>query len=144
MNNFLKWLLIYVICIILQYITYSYGILFEILTKDTTYICTGILILFWIFSTYCGYNIYKKDKSKEDIGWFMADTFTALGFLGTIIGMVYALTSFESFNPNDPNSSINTITAMTSGMSIALYTTLVGLIYARLLMVQVFILSKIS
>lgn len=143
MNNFVKWLIIFVASVVLQYFTWSSGVLSEILETDITYICLGIMSMFWCASVYCGGTLLsnKNKNLARRIGWFLSDTFTALGFLGTVIGMIFGLQSFASFNPSDASSTIDVINQMTSGMSVALYTTLVGLVYARILMLEFFLLG---
>jgi len=138
------------------YFCHTFGIFSEILDKDMTYISVVIGATFVIMSTWCGVKTFQlsqaihknkpdliaKMEHQEEIGWFTAETFTTLGFIGTIIGMIYALKGFIGINPSDITSLQSLISDLVYGMSTALYTTLVGLVCSRLLMLQYFNLSQ--
>lgn len=151
---FLRWWLILIFSMIGFYFSYSLGAIDEIRRQDYTHICEGVIVAFWGMSIWCGYKtwVFSKKlietsgldyadtidriKNQERIGWFAADTFTALGFLGTVVGMVYALQGFINLDPNNAGAMQGLISQMVQGMSTALYTTIVGLIAARVLMLQ--------
>ena len=77
-----------------------------------------------------------KLKGEIKIGSFISDSLFKLGLLGTIIGFVLMLQPISNVNSFDEISIKNALTAMSAGMSIALFTTLSGLIGSLLLKVQ--------
>ena len=74
----------------------------------------------------------------EEVGWFAAGTFTSVGMVGTVIGMIWALKGFIDVNISEVTSVQRLISSMVFGVSTALYTTLVGLVCSILLKVQYF------
>jgi hypothetical protein len=123
-----------------------------------TYISVLIAAAFVAMSIWCGLKTYLfsrvigdaewkvhqvavKTENDEEAGWFAAETFTTLGFIGTIIGMIFALKGFIGIDTSDISSLQSLISDLVYGMSTALYTTLVGLVCSRLLMLQYFNLS---
>lgn len=154
---FLRWWLIVSLTGIATYFCHQFGIFYEILDKDMTYISVIIAAAFIIMSIWCGLKTYLlsrvigdaekvhqvavKTENDEEAGWFAAETFTTLGFIGTIIGMIFALKGFIGVDTSDISSLQGLISDLVYGMSTALYTTLVGLVCSRLLMLQYFNLS---
>ena len=60
-------------------------------------------------------------------GWFIADLMVRLGLLGTVIGFIFMLSSVSEVRGMDLPALQQLLTSMSSGMRIALYTTLTGL-----------------
>lgn len=150
---FLRWWFIVCLTAIAGYFCYKFNIFNEILDKDMTYISVAIAIAFVFMSLWCGLKTYtlsravgknqlrevsERIEKEEEAGWFAAETFTTLGFIGTVIGMIFALKGFIGINPSDISTLQNLISNLVYGMSTALYTTLVGLVCSRLLMLQYF------
>lgn len=160
---FLRWWLIVALVSIAAYFCYQFGIYTEILNKDMTYLSVVIGCAFVMMSLWCGLKTFllsrafakrieknghknlrrvaERLRTEEEAGWFAADTFTTLGFIGTVIGMIFALKGFIGINPSDITSLQGLISDLVYGMSTALYTTLVGLVCSRLLMLQYFNLA---
>jgi flagellar motor component MotA len=152
---FLRWWLMVAIIAVAGYFCNTFGIFQEILDKDMTFISVGVGAAFVIMSLWCGMKTFRLSRAihkeeldvvaqmghQEEVGWFAAETFTTLGFIGTIIGMIYALKGFIGINPSDITSLQGLISDLVYGMSTALYTTLVGLVCSRLLMLQYFNMS---
>jgi uncharacterized membrane protein YfcA len=167
---FLKWWLIVALIAVGAFFAYEFGMVEEIYNKDFTKISFIILVGFTGASIQCGVRTFKSSsiinelKSKfpsiypseqrehkeltdkiigiDNIGWFIAGTFTSLGLIGTVIGMIFALQGFVGV---DVSSAANTqllISKLVLGVSTALYTTLVGLVCSTLLKVQYFNLSN--
>jgi len=115
---------------------------------DQTKLSFLIIILYFIGSLYMGWRVChkekddatkqeKKDHSRTDGIWFIADNFLSLGMLGTVVGFIIMLTSVYAVDlSNTANYSI-LITNMLSGMGTALITTLTGLICSMMLKHQI-------
>ncbi len=82
-----------------------------------------------------------KLRSESKIGSFISDSLFKLGLLGTIIGFVLMLQPISSIDSFDEISIKNALTSMSSGMAIALFTTLSGLIGGLLLKSQYYFLE---
>ena len=149
---FLRWWVISSIICISFYFLYQFGICKEIWETDSTLISAGIAGVFVLMTAWCGIKTFMLShglrKSREDlvetvtnqetIGWFVADLFSIAGFTGTIWGMIVALKGFEGVNPSDITSIQHLISSLVQGVSIALYTTLTGLVCSALLKIQYF------
>ncbi len=84
----------------------------------------------------------EQAHSQHEFGWFMTGLLVKLGLLGTVIGfvmMLEPLASLESFAIEDIQG---VLTKMTAGMSLALNTTLLGLIGSMLLSFQYLLLDR--
>jgi len=86
--------------------------------------------------------LFDKLKSEIKIGNFISDSLFKLGLLGTIIGFVLMLQPISNVDSFDEISIKNALTGMSGGMSIALFTTLSGLIGSLLLKVQYYFLEN--
>ena len=85
-----------------------------------------------------------KLRGESKIGSFISDSLFKLGLLGTIIGFVLMLQPISSIDSFDEISIKNALTSMSAGMSIALFTTLSGLIGGLLLKMQYYFLEDAS
>jgi biopolymer transport protein ExbB/TolQ len=63
----------------------------------------------------------------HETGWFLADLMIRLGLLGTVIGFIFMLASVAEVSSVDIHALQQLLTNMSSGMRVALYTTLTGL-----------------
>ena len=162
---FLRWWVIVCLTSIAGYLAHQFGAFTEILNEDWTFISPTIFCLFVFVSLWCGIKTfllsYSASKSvntiggsgnidpnklmdvevQEDIGWFAAEAFQVLGFIGTICGMIYALKGFVGVDLADINAVQSLVSNLVSGVSVAFYTTLTGLIASLLLKMQYFNLS---
>ncbi len=80
-------------------------------------------------------------KGPQQLGWFVADVLLKLGLLGTVIGFILMLSPIGGINTFDVETMKSALTSMSSGMAVALFTTLAGLITATLLKVQYYFLD---
>ena len=80
-------------------------------------------------------------RYRQSIGWFVADAMLKLGLLGTVIGFILMLSSIQSIDSFDVDTLKGALMAMSSGMGIALFTTLFGLVGGILLKLQYYILD---
>ena len=139
---FLRWWLLFCTSIAAMYIVHTFGFTQALLDNDMTRLSFVIISLFFGSSIFVGYETYKKSKgasveSGTNIAWFITEMMLALGMIGTVIGFILMLgSSFESLNIQDTTSVKAALTDMATGMSTALYTTLVGLVCSQALKVQ--------
>jgi hypothetical protein len=102
-------------------------------------------------------NITKDNKtsSQEDFklklyefadnGFFVSDLLLKLGIIGTVIGFIIMLSSLSAIDEMNLSKMNNLLLSMSTGMKVALYTTLTGLIGSILLSIQYnFLESKIN
>ena len=80
-------------------------------------------------------------KGPQQLGWFVADVLLKLGLLGTVIGFILMLSPIGGINTFDVETMKSALTSMSSGMAVALFTTLAGLIAGTLLKVQYYFLD---
>ena len=71
-----------------------------------------------------------------DNGFFVADILLKLGIVGTVIGFIIMLSSLSTIDEMNLSKMNNLLLSMSSGMKVALYTTLSGLICSILLTIQ--------
>jgi hypothetical protein len=159
---FLRWWLIITLVGIGAVFAGRFGVFHEIYDKDITRLSFVIFTGFLFMSAWCGIKTYRlslladkgfpgagllteDDRAElermsnlEEVGWFAAGTFTSVGMVGTVIGMIWALTGFIDVNISEVTSVQRLISNMVFGVSTALYTTLVGLICSILLKLQYF------
>ena len=155
---FLKWWLIMGMTAVGTFFAHKFNFFTEVYNGDFTFISFGIMAGFLLVSLWCGVKTYflsqaydeycvglmsnpgviERIKNQEEVGWFSAGIFTALGFLGTAIGMVYALHGFIGVDPTNTGTLQGLIDTLVYGVSTALYTTIVGLICSLLVQLQYF------
>ena len=145
---FLRWLLIVAIICIGSFFAHHVGIFVNIHEVDTLFISHTIIAGFVLMTGWCGiktYNLSKQEaagenlphtENLEELGWFASGTFTALGMFGTIVGMIMALNGLGTINVSDVLSMQTALQGVIRGMGIALYTTGVGIVCAKLLEFQ--------
>ena len=160
---FLRWWLIVTLIALGAVFGSRFGVFREIYDKDITRLSFVIFAGFVFMSAWCGIKTFhlsrlfskgpspagagitpddrdriEKISNLEEVGWFAAGTFTSLGMIGTVIGMIWALKGFINVNIVEVSSVQKLISNMVYGVSTALYTTLVGLVCSTLLKLQYF------
>jgi hypothetical protein len=75
-------------------------------------------------------------RGSNAFGAFAADTMLKLGLLGTIIGFIMMLAPIGGLDPENREAVRSSMSLMSDGMAVAMYTTLVGLAASILLKVQ--------
>lgn len=78
----------------------------------------------------------KRIMGGHKYGWMLADLMIKLGLVGTVIGFVIMLGSVATLSHYDLETMQELLRSMSSGMRVALYTTLTGLASGLLLGVQ--------
>ena len=82
-------------------------------------------------------NAFESEFEKKiSFGVVASDVALKLGLLGTIIGFILMLKPIADLNSTSPEDLKMALSSMSSGMAVALYTTLTGLIVSTLLRIQ--------
>lgn len=81
-------------------------------------------------------------RGEHEFGWFMIDLMLKVGFLGTLIGFIWMLSSVSRQSVIDAGSMQQILKDMSYGMSIALNTTLTSLVTATLLSGPYYLLNR--
>ena len=82
-------------------------------------------------------NAFESEFEKKiSYGLIASDVALKLGLLGTIIGFILMLKPIADLNSTSPEDLKIALSSMSSGMAVALYTTLTGLIVSTLLRIQ--------
>jgi hypothetical protein len=129
------WLLFLIQCFILGF-AYIQGYHLYFWENDFTYLSSGVLAIWALASCYIGYETFKQNNSTE-FSWFVAESCMTIGMIGTVVGFVVMLKdTFINIDPSNIETMRVAITAMSSGMSTALLTTLAGLVASLFLKIQ--------
>ena len=81
-------------------------------------------------------------RGRLQVGWFISDSLFKLGLLGTIIGFILMLSPINAIKTFDPLTMKAAMSTMSSGMAVALYTTLAGLVGGLLLKLEYYFLEQ--
>ena len=82
-------------------------------------------------------RVFEAEYAKKlSYGWMAADISLKLGLLGTVIGFILMLQPISELNNTSPEELKLALSAMSSGMAVALYTTLTGLISSILIRLE--------
>lgn len=84
----------------------------------------------------------ERLKTRQRLGWFVAGALFKLGLLGTVIGFIMMLAPIGRIDAYDAETMKSALTAMSSGMAVALFTTLAGLVAGMLLGLQYYMLDE--
>ena len=108
-----------------------------LLENDVTYLSFVIMSVFFIFTGYYGYRLYRGQGLGQGVMEYGENLCTSIGLLGTVIGLIMMVKgAFAGIDVNDQESIKSALVAMSSGIGSALVTTLVGLISAVLIGIQ--------
>lgn len=145
MKAFLVWFLSFAIIMFFSFIAFDQGYFNELWSKDSSYISFIILALFYGFTVYAGRLSVLVDRESEEIVlprlerlWFISDACLSLGMMGTIVGFIMMLSNLYDVDISKPKMVEKFIRELGYGLSVALYTTLVGLISSVILKLQAF------
>ena len=155
---FLKWWLFITMIMVGFIFAGSQGFIYTLWTEDSTKLSFLLLFIFLQMSVWCGYKTWTLskfiDNKEEDkhivekiehlmeVGWFTSDLCLTIGMIGTVVGFIMMLSGFATVDTNDIQTVQDLIKTLGTGMSTALYTTLMGLICSAGLKVQYFNLSQ--
>tara|TARA_B110000305_G_C18868248_1_gene371927 strand:+ start:68 stop:541 length:474 start_codon:yes stop_codon:yes gene_type:complete len=134
------------------------AILLEIFTKsvtyiyinDSSYISLFIFCIFVVVTSIIGYRSFllqfrniTPTENQMMFPWFAADAVTSMGMIGTIIGFLLVLGgAFADVDPTNVEAMKKVVENLTSGMGIALLTTLTGLITSVIMKFQLVLLEN--
>lgn len=122
-TNFWKWWTVFIVGVICFGVGwYRFDLVNEILARDITYMTLGMIVLAVCTSV----STFGKRWSH----WheFIAEMMTRLGFVGTIIGFMIALSSADLAGVESLDEMVNSVNKVLTGMGVAMTTTLAGLI----------------
>lgn len=141
----LKWWLLVVLtlsgCVVINYFD---G--FEFLwLNDFTKISFVIMGLFVFGSALVGYKVFSYTRDEEydrryEGEWLISEHLMSLGLLGTVLGIFTAFyLSFKDLDIGNVEASQQVIANMATSLSVAMSTTIVGLVASMLLKTQLVI-----
>jgi hypothetical protein len=154
---FLQWWIIFSLLGVSSYVLYTNGVFDKIKDVDYTYLSFIVLGMFILLSLKTGRLYYLACKKGDDItygelvelsqknevGWFYSEKAFQLGMVGTVLGFIFMLAiTFSGLNTGNGTMLQSALSQMSSGMSVALYTTATGLICGIILQIQAFGLSQ--
>lgn len=136
----LRWVLLFCLSLVACAIGGALGWFDELYRVDNTFICLGIIGLYFIVTLFVGWLTWAGPESMVEryrkACEFVPELMTGLGMLGTVIGFVQMLGAFRSLDASNTAAMQGALSAMASGMGVALLTTLVGLACSMALALQ--------
>lgn len=146
MRAFKRWFLLFLLMKVGGVVAWYYGVPLMIWEADITKLSAVIYGLLSIGTILMGYSAWKVGKNPEMthnmsnrlyVGWFLAEAMMVLGLAGTVIGFIVLFQgNFEGVSFDDPETVEAVIVSIASGMGVALYTTIVGILSSLLLKMQ--------
>lgn len=143
--RFLKWVLLISVFTVGFALALINGNIDDILAADNTGICICIFIVFCYCSVSCGKATLFAESNKltplECVHYhtdynYWSSAFVKMGFIGTVIGFMALIAAMGAVDHSKPESIKAAQDGLVSGASVALYTTLVGLICSLALQQQ--------
>ena len=142
MKSLLKWWLIFCLTLLGLGTCVYFNIHKDLYVADVTRLSFLIISIFMCTSVWIGTKTYKVGiqqdyDQKSDVGWFISESCLALGMVGTVTGFLIMLgTAFENVDVTNAATLQQALADMATGMSTALWTTLVGLVSSLIIKVQ--------
>ena len=142
MKSLLKWWLIFCLTLLGMCTCVYFNIHKELYAADVTRLSFLIISIFICTSVWIGTKTYKvgiqQDYNQQsDVGWFVSESCLALGMVGTVTGFLIMLgTAFANVDVTNSTTIQQALSDMATGMSTALWTTLVGLVCSLIIKVQ--------
>jgi hypothetical protein len=159
MKKFLEWWILLLIQISGLGLCYYFDLFEWVWENDATKLSFLILAIWIVMTIKCGINAIAYDKlatlnggfiktrtrerldAKLESGWFASDQCLTIGMLGTVIGFLLMMSSL-AMNNADVEAIQSMLKTMSTGMSTALITTAIGMIFGNLLKLQLFLISR--
>lgn len=141
---FWRWFLFFIIQCFGSYYLYINGFLTMLLAYDITMLGITLLGLYTLASlligkitwnTQRGYSNYNRIESTDQL-WFFSDATMTVGMIGTVIGFLFALSSFDSIDFSNISDLQRMMPELAYGLRTALSTTLIGLVTSVLTKAQ--------
>jgi len=137
----LWWLTVCVQILLLALAGYN-GFLNYVIDNDITYLSELIFVTWAITTVVMGFKLKQYDLNFEK-QWFFSEVCMTLGMIGTVIGFLLMLGgSFAKLDPSNVAMMKEAIAEMAVGLSVALITTLCGLIASLFIKLQIIIVEK--
>lgn len=135
---FLKWLLIMSLTVAGLIMLFVSGWALKIWNADQTKLTSVILALFVFSSIRTGYFSFHQSASSENLESCenMCGYYPALGIIGTIIGFIVSVSVLGEVDPNSSQAVGQAMSDLSSGLGMALYTTLIGSVCSLIQSVQ--------
>lgn len=86
-------------------------------------------------------NLAGQLRGSNHFGSFASDTLMKLGLLGTIVGFIMMLAPVAGLDADNRGALKSSMTLMSDGMAVAMYTTLAGLVGSILIKIQYYMLD---
>ena len=86
-------------------------------------------------------SLADRLRGSNGFGAFASDTLMKLGLLGTIIGFILMLAPIAGLDAGNQVSIKSSMSLMSDGMAVAMYTTLAGLVGSILIRIQYYMLD---
>jgi hypothetical protein len=142
-RNLLKWWLIIVLTLSgIVIANYFDGIKF-VWENDFTKLSFVIMALFILGSSMIGYKLFTNSKSEYsnyETEWLVSEHLLSLGLLGTVIGIFSAFyLSFKGLDIGNAEKAQEVIASMAVSLSVAMLSTICGLVFSMLLKTQLVI-----
>jgi len=87
-------------------------------------------------------SLADRLRGSNGFGAFASDTLMKLGLLGTIIGFIIMLAPIAGLDAADKVAMKSSMSLMSDGMAVAMYTTLAGLVGSILVQTQYYLLDE--
>jgi len=158
MLTFLRWWLFFILLIVAGVSLFITGVPAVILSGGfisniVISIILAVLVFITFYSGYLGARIFYAERLaklnpvksalifrsvKKEIATILlcASNCSRIGLIGTVIGFIIMATAMSGFQVGDPAALQAMIVGMSTGIGMALYTTLVGQVANILLMLQ--------
>ena len=142
MRFVLKWWLIFCLIVLGLGTCFYFDVHKSLYESDITRLSYLILFIFgctsiWIGSLTYRVGILKDREQSSEVGWFISESCLALGMVGTVTGFLIMLgTAFANVDVSNAITLQQALSDMATGMSTALWTTLVGLVCSLIIKVQ--------
>ena len=142
MKSILKWWLIFCLTLLGMCTCVYFNIHKELYVADVTRLSFLIISIFSCTSVWIGMKTYRvgiqQDYNQQsNVGWFISESCLALGMVGTVTGFLIMLgTAFANVDVSNAVTLQQALSDMATGMSTALWTTLVGLVCSLIIKVQ--------
>lgn len=148
----LRWWLMFLVLGVTTIVLWKENLFTAVWCIDWTKICFSIYALFALSTIYTGRLSFALSRNKLlniswlrrrlKVLWYVADQLLTIGMIGTVLGFIAMLSSLFGTTTFTPAMIPAIISKMTSGMSVALYTTASGLICSLLLKTQLIDLEQ--
>lgn len=147
---FWKWWTVFVLTVFLAaFAEFQVGISHYLLTVDVTYLSVFILLMFLLCNGFISYfsflvQFYSTKISEQSLKplWFISDAMLSIGMVGTLVGFMMVLGNAFNIDTASAEQMKKVIAEVASGISVALITTLTGLVCSILLKVQLVLLDS--